>query len=246
MASLGNPLVEECAKGVYRLGTTYVGFYLLFEGGKYTLVDSGLPGYWDQLTSFLDGRGHSIDDIEAQILTHHHMDHRGNSERLREAGAPARIHHIDAPFLENEAPPPKAPLWRLPVLRYLGHLVKNKAMKTQSLTEYTTYDDDELLEVPGRPRVVHVPGHTMGHCSMYLGEQKAVLAGDALGGMDAYTEAIGPCLAPSFVNDDDQLALESLTRLESLDADKVLVVHGPNFNGPIAEAVALARKAAAA
>ena len=131
------------------------------------------------------------------------------------------------------------------VLKYGLHLVKNKAMKTDSVTEYTTYDDDETLDVPGRPTTVHVPGHTMGHCAMYLQGQRAVLAGDALGGMDGVTGEFGPRLAPSFTNDDDAMALESLSRLETLDADKLLVVHGPNIIGPLADAIAEARQAAA-
>ena len=244
MAKMSAPVVEECADGVYRLGTTWIGFYLLEEGGKYTLIDSGLPGYWDHLVGFLGSRGATIQDIEAQILTHHHVDHRGNTERVRqEAGADVRIHHVDAPLLVDEAPPPKAPIWRLPVLKYLFHLIGNKAMRTDSVTEFGTYDDEEVLDVPGRPRAIHVPGHTMGHCAMYLEDRTAVIAGDALGGMNANTLEVGPCLAPSFVNDDDDLALASLSRLEVLDADKLLVVHGPNWTGPIAEAVSLARAA---
>ena len=244
MSKLSEFRVEESAEGIFRLGTTYVGFYLLEEDGKYTLIDSGLPGYWDHLVGFLASRNATIADIDAQVLTHHHLDHRGNAEQVREeSGSTVRIHHVDGPLLDDEPPPPKAPLWKIPVLKYFGHLVKNKALKTRSVTQYETYDDDEVLDVPGRPKVVHVPGHTMGHCAMYFETQKTVIAGDALGGMDAFTGEIGPRLAPSFTNDDDDLAVESLSRLEGLDADKLLVVHGPNWDGPISEAVRLAREA---
>ena len=180
MASLSDPVIEECAEGIYRLGTTYVGFYLLHEGGRYTLIDSGLPAYWDQLTGFLDQRGHSTNDIEAQVLTHHHVDHRGNSEQIRrDAGAAVNIHHVDGPLLEDEPPPPKVPFWKLPVLKYGLHLVRSKALKTEQVMEYTTFDDDEVLDVPGRPRVVHVPGHTMGHCAMLFADRRSALVGDA-------------------------------------------------------------------
>lgn len=245
MPKLSDFVVEECAEGVHRLGTTYVGFYVLEEGGRYTLIDSGLPGYWDSLVEFLASRNATIADIEAQVLTHHHIDHRGNTERIRvETGSDVRIHHLDAPFLVDEPPPPKAPIWKPAVLKYFLHLVKHKALKTPSVTQVTNYEDGEVLDVPGRPRVVHVPGHTPGHSSMYLASQKAVVTGDALGGMDAFTGEIGPRLSPAFVNDDNDMALESLSRLEDLDADKVLVVHGPTWNGPIAEAIAIARAAA--
>ena len=79
---------------------------------------------------------------------------------------------------------------------------------------------------------------------MFFADRRSALVGDALGGMDALTGELGPRLAPSFTNDDDDLALKSLDRLAALDADKLLVVHGPNFNGPIADAISEARQAA--
>ncbi len=82
----------------------------------------------------------------------------------------------------------------------------------------------------------------MGHSCVYLKDKKALVTGDAMAGMDVVTGEIGPRLAPSFVNDDSEMALESLSRLEGLDVNKMLTVHGPNFYGPIVEAVRLARE----
>jgi glyoxylase-like metal-dependent hydrolase (beta-lactamase superfamily II) len=39
-------------------------------------------------------------------------------------------------------------------------------MKPRPIRELTTYADGETLDVPGRPRVIHTPGHTSGHCSL--------------------------------------------------------------------------------
>lgn len=243
MSKLSDFNVEEAAPGVFRLGTGFVGFYLVAEGGRYTLIDSGLPGYWDQLEEFLAGRGSSMNDIEAQVLTHHHIDHRGNSERVREeSGGPVYIHEVDKPFLDNVPPPPKAPIWKRRVFMYLAHLIRHRALKVAPVVDVSTYVDGETLVVPGRPQVIHVPGHTMGHSCVYLRDKKALLTGDALGGIDLGTGEVGPRLAPSFVNDDSEMALESLSRIEGLDADKVLTVHGPNFYGPISEAVRIARE----
>lgn len=244
MSELSRLKVEETAEGVFRLGTGYVGFYVLEEGGKFTLVDSGVPGYWDQLVQFLAGRGAKVSDIEAQVLTHHHVDHRGNTRRLaEETDAKAHIHVTDAPYVSVKPPPPKAPLWKPSVFRYFTHLLRNGIMRVKPVLQVSTFTDGETLDLPGRPRVVHVPGHTMGNCSLYLEDKRTIVAGDSLAGMDLITGEIGPRIAPSFVNEDNELALESLSRLEELDAERVLVVHGPNFRGSIQEAVRLAREA---
>ncbi|MEE8407513.1 MAG: MBL fold metallo-hydrolase [Acidimicrobiia bacterium] len=228
MSKLSEFNIEEAAPHVFRLGTGFVGFYLIAEGGRYTLVDSGLPGYWNHLEEFLAGRGSTIDDIEAQILTHHHIDHRGNTERIREeSGGPVYIHETDRLFLDSVPPPPKAPIWKPAVFMYLAHLIRHGAMTVAPVVDVSTYVDGETLVVPGRPHVIHVSGHTMGHSCVYLKDKKALVTGDAMAGMDAVTGEIGPRLAPSFVNDNSEMALESLSRLEGLDVNKMLTIMAP-------------------
>ncbi len=240
--SLGRFAIEEVAEGVFRLGTLYVGWYVLADGGRYTVVDTAVPGYWFQLVDFLRGRGSELADVEAVVLTHHHDDHRGNAERLRtEAAAPVHIHTDDVAAVTAKAPPPKAPLWRPGVLRYFLHLLRHGILRATPPVEVTSFTDGEILDVPGRPRVVHVPGHTAGHACLYLEDRNAVLAGDALASMDLITGTPGPRLAPAFVNEDSELALASLSRLEELDADLVLPVHGPPWRDGAAEAVRRAR-----
>jgi glyoxylase-like metal-dependent hydrolase (beta-lactamase superfamily II) len=99
--------------------------------------------------------------------------------------------------------------------------------------------DNEILDVPGRPRVVPTPGHTAGHYSVAL-EQRAVLfTGDALVGFDYASGRRG--VAQHRFNEDRQRAFESLARLEPLDADVVLFGHGDPWTGGVRPALELAR-----
>jgi glyoxylase-like metal-dependent hydrolase (beta-lactamase superfamily II) len=242
MTSCAELWVKEPVADVFRLGTPYVGFYLMAEGGKFTLVDSGLPGYWNLLVRFLTARGSTIADIEAQVLTHHHADHRGNTPRAQqETRGPVYIHPDDVDDLKYRRPARRVPLWRPEVFRYFLHQLAYGVLKTRPVLEVETFEDGSMLDVPGRPQVVHVPGHTRGHCCLYMDSKRAVITGDALVGMNLVTGEPGWRIAPGFINQDSEMALESLGRLERLDADYVLTMHGLYGHGPIEIAVREAR-----
>ena len=53
-----------------------------------TVIDSGLPGQWDEFTKELAEMGRSLDEVRGLVLTHGDTDHIGFAERLREHGVP--------------------------------------------------------------------------------------------------------------------------------------------------------------
>ena len=53
--------------------------------GRYTLVDTGYEGEYEQFLEQLEGAGLRIEDIGHLFLTHHHDDHAGFAARLLEA-----------------------------------------------------------------------------------------------------------------------------------------------------------------
>lgn len=50
---------------IHRVGDAYVSFYVIEDGGHLTVVDAGLPGYWDDLDQLIRRNGWSVNDIEA-------------------------------------------------------------------------------------------------------------------------------------------------------------------------------------
>lgn len=232
----------QVGPGIFRLGTGLTAFHLLEEGGRYTLVDGAFPRYFQQLTRFLSERGGGLEMIDAQVLTHHHPDHRGMTERIRrETAGPVWIHHVDQPHLSSPAPTPRAPIWRPYVFKAIAHMVRNGVTRTPPVLESSVFDDGEVLDVPGRPRVMAVPGHTGGNCVLQLGDG-IIITGDALISIDIFSWNVRPSIPASFFNDDSEQAIHSLARLERLDAHKLLPGHGPMWEGPIAEAVEMARR----
>ena len=239
---------EQIADGVYRLGTDWVGWYLLVEDDSVTVVDCGFSGYHDQLHAALQELGRPLDSVGAVVLTHYHSDHVGSAERIRqETGATVYAPAGDAEGLRTgKVPLPggmAANLWRPRMIRYMAHAARNGGASSNPVTEFQTYEDGEVLAAGGGLRAVHMPGHTAGHCALLAEGADVLFAGDSLATVSFLTGATGP--QPLAFNEDADKARESLSRLEPLTASKVVVGHGRPFDGTPAEAVAAARAASA-
>jgi glyoxylase-like metal-dependent hydrolase (beta-lactamase superfamily II) len=74
------------------------------------------------------------------------------------------------------------------------------------------------LDLPGRPHVVPVPGHTVSSVAFHISDRGVVLTGDALVTYDGLVGKAGPrTVCAAFTHSTSQ-GLASLSALESLDA----------------------------
>jgi glyoxylase-like metal-dependent hydrolase (beta-lactamase superfamily II) len=104
------------------------------------------------------------------------------------------------------------------------------------------YGDNGALDVPGSPRVLFTPGHTLGHCALHFPERDAVIAGDAVVTLDPYTGGRGPQIVAGAATADSRRALGVLDAVAVTGATTVLTGHGPVWRQGAAAAVALARE----
>lgn len=241
---------SEVAPGVYALGTDIVNWYLVEDEGRLSAVDAGLPGFANRLEADLAELGHRLGDIDAVVLTHSDGDHTGIAPRLRAAGARVLIHAEDEATLRKpgakggDAGAAKLlrNLWRPANLKILGHTLRHGGARPARIEDAETFADGDVLDVPGRFRVIHTPGHTRGHCALLLGRGDVLFVGDALITHELVTGGHGPRVMASYFNVDTRTAAESLTAIEKIDAGVLLPGHGaPWRNGPAA-AVASARR----
>jgi glyoxylase-like metal-dependent hydrolase (beta-lactamase superfamily II) len=234
------------ADGVVRLGTDLVNWYLLEDDGRVTVVDAGAPAYRPQLDRGLQLLGRGPDDVAAVILTHAHADHIGIAEPVRtELGVLVHVHSDDESLAATGKQLGKREASFAPYLRHghawklIGHLATSGVPK--KIGAVTTFADGDTLDVPGRPRVLHTPGHTSGHVCFWLDSRSVLVAGDLLCTLNPLTGARGPQLLPRAFNLSSATMLDSLSKIESLDAGVVVFGHGEPWTGGTAEAVRLAR-----
>lgn len=233
----------EITSGIRRLGPGYVNAYLLVDRDAVTIVDAGAPGYWSSLPSELAALGRSLDDVRAVVLTHAHSDHIGFAERIRrERGVPIRVHTDDVPLTKR----PQTPSFHgsvsvAAVLRFgLFGLMHGMLRKPPPILSVGEFADGETLDVPGRPRVIHVPGHSPGSAALHVASQDAIFVGDAFVTLDVFGGGTGPRLSP--FNADRALAFASLARLDGIAARLVLPGHGAPWRDGLHDALARVRE----
>jgi|SRR5215218_5560996 len=221
--------MERVADGVYRLGSRWVNWYVVEDDGRLTLVDTGYPGYHRQLAPGLALIGRRVEDVDAVIVTHAHADHVGSVALIHtESGARVLAHPTESDAIRSGDPkrPPNffADAWRPRFARYLVHAAVAGARTIAGVETVDPVAQGDELDVPGRPRVIHTPGHTPGHCAFLLEGRGVLFSGDALVTRDNVSGRTGP--QPIHWSEDDEQTRASFERLRALDADVVLPGHG--------------------
>ena len=238
------------ADGLVRLGTSYVNWYLVADDSGVTVVDAGLPGFRPQLEPGLKLLDRSIDDVRAVLLTHADGDHTGVATAVRdETGVPVHLHPDDAESAHNRGKKKfdeslLSELTHPGTYRLFWHFTRNGGARPPVLDGTAPVADGEVLEVPGRPSVIHTPGHTPGHVAYLFADHGALFAGDLMCTWHPTRGSRGPQVMAFNVSTPQ--AYESLALIEDLDAALLLPGHGdPWAEGPAA-AAAQAREAAKA
>ncbi|KEO76164.1 MBL fold metallo-hydrolase [Paenibacillus polymyxa] len=202
----------EISQGVEMLQLDFQGNMihpiLLWDPEMAILIDTGFPGQMEDLRVAMEKAGVSFDKLKAVILTHQDVDHIGClPEILQECGNHIKVnaHELDKPYIQGE----------IPLLKD-SHLVHPPKGKVDD-----TLIDGQELPFCGRIRVIHTPGHTPGHISLYLRQSKTLIAGDSMYSVNGILGGIHVPTTP-----DMDAARLSLKKYLDLDIASVVCYHG--------------------
>jgi glyoxylase-like metal-dependent hydrolase (beta-lactamase superfamily II) len=237
----------EVAPRIHRVGAELVNAYLVDADDGVVVVDAGAPAYWDDLHRGLAAIGRALTDVRAVLLTHGHEDHLGFAEQARRSGVEIRIHEADADLARGEAPNRRSisgPYRPVPLLAFLWYYARQGLLRFPRVEQVTTFGDGATLDLPGEPRVVHVPGHTAGSTALHFAAHDALFTGDAINTYAFTSGRRGPQLSP--INLDRAMALDSIDRLKGVEATHVLPGHGAAWSQGVPAALAAVRAAEAA
>jgi len=197
---------------------------LVDERRDAVLLDTGLVGETSQICRLIRRLGLQPDSIKAILLTHGHLDHVGNlAWAKRWTGAPVFAHRAEQAHIDGTIQYTSAARW-LGRLERLGYAVLNYCPVR---IDYFIADGDEL-PFWGGLRVVHLPGHTEGHCGFYSERRGLLFSGDLFA---SYVFSVH--LPPPVLNTHPDLLLGSVEKARSLDARLVIPQHYDILDGEL-------------
>jgi glyoxylase-like metal-dependent hydrolase (beta-lactamase superfamily II) len=202
--------------------------HLVVDGAEGALIDAGFPDD-ESVGKRLEQLGQfSGLQVRYIVITHHHFDHASGAQRLREAtGARIVMHRDEAPLLARAA------LEELPSdvevpqeRREFAEGVRRWREEAARATPDELVGDGDTLAVGGLTlRMVHAPGHTAGHLSPFLEQGRVLFAGDNVLG-------IGTTAIPPPPHGDMGQYVESLRKMQALEAELMCCGHGPVVREP--------------
>ena len=206
----------------------------------FSMIDAGCagPAGADYLTAGLAHFNLPLETLHTVVLSHAHPDHMGGLSYIREWVQPRILLHADDVSLARnpeeltqafDIPLAKKRIDEAPdggqyedfkLLRFFRDFgcAMSDGMDASPLAE------GDIVDLGGFSlNVLHTPGHAPGHVSLFDAKTGILLAGDLVGKFPAwYTPTSGGVTG----------YLDSLDKLDALDAEVIFPSHGPVIEDP--------------
>lgn len=144
--------------------------YLIFSK-NICLIDCGISSSKDIIFDYIRKIGRTPDEIEIAVLTHSHPDHIGGAFSIKKAvGCKIAAHSAAVKWIEN-----------------VSHQFSERPVPSfYSIVEDSVgvdivLRDNELLDFGNKSlKVIHTPGHSKGHISLFNIPDKALFSGNCI------------------------------------------------------------------
>lgn len=210
--------------GLYGIRGVMSVCHLLVEERDAWMLDTGMVGEPVLIRRLLWRLGLGPRSVRGILLTHGHLDHAGNLAALKEwTGAPVYGHPAEQIHVDGSYPYQGTARW-------CGRLeaVGRRAFGYRSTLIDEHFQDGDELPVWGGLRVVHLPGHTDGHCGFYSAKHDLLFSGDLFA-----SYFFRPHVSPAIFTSRPELIPGSLRRALEIDPRWIVPNHYDVLDGEL-------------
>jgi glyoxylase-like metal-dependent hydrolase (beta-lactamase superfamily II) len=148
--------------------------FLLQDGDHSVMIDAGLVGEPVFIRRLFKRLGLPPQSVKTILLTHGHLDHAGNLAWLKRwTGASVWAHPNEQAHIDGTYPYQGVNRW-CGRLEQIGRL----AFRYQPTAVDHFLEAGQRLPVWGGLQVIHLPGHTLGHCGFFSEKNNLLFSGD--------------------------------------------------------------------
>ncbi len=167
--------MKNTPPGLYPIRDLVVSCHLLVESGECVLIDTGLtPIVRVNSLRMIRALGLAPSSLKAIVLTHGHLDHTCNIAWIKQwSGAqvyanPAEQLHVAGKF----------PYQGVNLVCGWMEAIGRVLFRYHAVAIDKFFTDGDVLPFWGGLRVIHLPGHTAGHCGFLSERHDLLFSGD--------------------------------------------------------------------
>jgi len=222
---------------LYQFTIQIVNIHCIGDQENFVLIDTGMPQKAKALINAIEDKFGKGSKPRAIILTHGHFDHVGSIVTLLEKwDVPVYAHQLEAPYLTGEKayPPPDA-FVEGGLLAKISPVYPNEPIDISD--HLHLIKEGEIIPELADFNIIHTPGHSPGHISLFREGDRTLIAGDAFTFVkqDALIDVLlqkqsinGP---PNYLTTDWQAAKTSVEKLVALQPNTAVSGHGAPMQG---------------
>jgi glyoxylase-like metal-dependent hydrolase (beta-lactamase superfamily II) len=197
--------------GIYQVEGVNCNVYLVEDGEKLILIDTGLPRNDKKIINYIESLGHKPSDVSTIVITHFHIDHVGSLKKVLETtGSKVAVGEFDAEIVAGKKSPPKS---KNLMIRAFSSVIKPASVEP----DLTLKEGDRV----GGLTVILTAGHSEGSISLLDTQRRVMFVGDALRFENGKLVE-----SPRQFNLDSAKAIESIGKISTFDFDVMLGGHG--------------------